>query len=208
MSRYLLLLWALLLVSCAAPVAGLFPPPPGAATVQVCVVRGSRIHTGLAVQQKDLPPLLREAAVMAGAGRDRWIEFGWGEDDGFRKPLTPFIAIRALMGSCSTVMRVEGQSRPDGDALVPVELTQEGFDRLCAFIAGTMAVDATGRPAHLEGPWFRARGLYCACHTCNNWTARALRAAGCPVRPAVCQAPGPLLRQSRRMSRTPLPRSP
>jgi hypothetical protein len=61
--------------------------------------------------------------------------------------------------------------------------------------------DEAGRPIRLGKGWYRARGTYSAFHTCNTWVAEGLRQAGCPITPAWCLMPGPLLQQTRQFGR-------
>lgn len=171
----------------------------------IYVVYSGGLHSTLVLERKDIPPALKPLVAKAGACGEKFIEIGWGEDDGFRKPLSLAIICKSLMGSHRTVMRVEGCSTSPGDclsapdaSLVRVILTRAGFQRLCAFIAATHRKDEKGRPVHLGGGWFQAHGKYSAFHTCNNWTADAPREAGCPIRPGVCQFPGPLMVQVKR----------
>jgi Protein of unknown function (DUF2459) len=204
-SRLLLLLCAVFMVSCAAPVAGLFPPEKGARAVPVYLVYGGGIHSGLAVPRTALSPAWQPVLRQAGVDQQTWIEFGWGEDDGYRKPLTPAIICRSLMGSRRTVVHVEGSRSSPGDCahdpdttLIRVALSAEGFARLEQFLGETLARGPGGGAVPLGDGWFQATGKYSAFHTCNNWTADALRAAGCPLRPGPCQFPGPLVFQAKR----------
>ncbi|MDQ6861446.1 MAG: DUF2459 domain-containing protein [Verrucomicrobiota bacterium] len=171
----------------------------------VFVINHSVLHTGVAVQRSDIPRGLWPASHDYAAFK--YLEVGWGEDDGYRKHLTPRIAFHALRGSEKTVLLCNGFDQPAGQgrAVIAVDLSKEGFERLCQHIAQTYALDESGGPIQLEPNWYRARGRYSAFHNCNNWVAKGLRAAGCPINPAISISPRPLLLQMRQFGRD-LPR--
>lgn len=195
----------LLAVGCAGPIKSLYPPAAGERARSIYVINHGALHTGLAVKRSDVP------AGLWPANRDypnsKYLEVGWGDDDGYRKPLTVGIAIKALAGSKRTVLLADGFSavREKVNAprftVIQVDLSDRGFARLCRHIEKTYALDEAGRPIHLAKDWYRARGTYSAFHTCNTWAAEGLRQAGCPITPAYCLMPGPLLSQVRHFGR-------
>ena len=199
------LLVSLLAAGCAGPVKSLYPPPPGETPRSIYVIHHGSLHTGLAVKRSDIPPGLWPAH--RDYAKFKYLEIGWGEDDGYRKPLTTAIAINALAGSRRTVLLADGFSAIREKVTSPrftviqVDLSDRGFARLCRHIEQTYALDDTGRPIRLEKGWYRARGTYSAFRTCNTWAAEGLRQAGCPITPAYCLTPGPLLLQVRRFGR-------
>jgi hypothetical protein len=138
----------------------------------------------------------------------KYIEVGWGDDDGYRKPLTLGIAIKALMGDSQTVLLAEGFSespaRKYGNpkfTVLAVDLPESGFTRLCDHIQQTYALDPGGAPVRLGAGWYRARGTYSAFNTCNTRVAAGLRKAGCPISPALCLTSGQLLGRVRPFAR-------
>ena len=139
--------------------------------------------------------------------RSKYLEIGWGDDDGYRKPLTVGIATKALLGSKRTVLLADGFNALSEKVNAPrftvieVGLSTRGFARLCQHIEQTYALDASGQPIRLGRGWYRGRGTYSAFHTCNTWAAEGLRQAGCPINPAYCLTPGPLLSQARQFGR-------
>lgn len=195
----------LLGAGCAGPIKSLYPPAAGERARSIYVINRGALHTGLAVKRSEVP-----AAVWP-ANRDypnsKYLEVGWGDDDGYRKPLTVAIAAKALAGSKRTVLLADGFSAVSEKVnaarftVIQVELSERGFARLCRHIEKTYALDETGRPIRLGKGWYRARGTYSAFHTCNTWAAEGLRQAGCPITPAYCLTPGPLLSQARRFGR-------
>ncbi len=112
-----------------------------------------------------------------------------------------------------TVLHVVGFNGPpeivfSGSKLVGVELSPEGFARLCQFIDTTYTRTSAGRTIPL-GPglygtseFYRAHGSYYFPYTCNHWAASALRKAGCPVTPVCSVTAGCLMFQTRRFGTT------
>ena len=196
----------LLLTACAATrdSASRFRSIPSATTVYV--VHHGTLHTGLAVKRSEIPQGHWRAS--ADYGDSRYIEVGWGDDDGYRKPLTTGIAIKALVGSNRTVLLADGFSRSirrkytdPKFTVLAVDLSQTGFSRLCDHIQQTYALDERGNPIRLGDGWYRARGHYSAFNTCNTWVAAGLRKAGCPINPTLCLLPHQLLARVRPFAR-------
>jgi hypothetical protein len=192
-------------VACAGPTKSLYPPRAGEPVRTVYVINHGAIHTGLAVKRSDIPrgvwPANRDYSGL------RYLEVGWGDDDGYRKPLTSGIALKALAGSKRTVLLADGFNTLRAKladpklSIVAVDLSAGGFARLCQHVDQTYALDETGRPIPLGQGWYRGRGTYSAFNTCNTWVAVGLRKAGCPIMPGYCLTPGPLLHQVRRFGR-------
>jgi len=140
--------------------------------------------------------------------RSKYIEVGWGDDDGYRKPLTSGIATKALAGSKRTVLLADGFSQPirakyndPKFTVLAVDLSEAGFDRLCDNIQQTYALNEKRQPIRLGEGWYRARGTYSAFNTCNTWVASGLRKAGCPISSTFCSMPGQLLGRVRPFAR-------
>lgn len=195
---------------CASPVRGLFPAPPGEIPRTIYVLRRG-LHTGVIIRAADIPTgLWPEHREFQNA---EYLEAGWGDSQGYRYPLTSGIALRAMFASKASVLLVHAFSSSITNEyagmakhIIAVQLSTRGFARLCANIQNTYALDPLGRPiplpaAYSEESFFLARGHYSAINNCNNWTARALRAAGCPIRPRWSLLPGTVMRQSRRFGR-------
>jgi hypothetical protein len=195
-----------LLAACAATTK---PPAvfrPNGARPTVYVVHHGGLHTGLAVKRLDI----RRGHWPASAdfADSEYIEVGWGDDDGYRKPLTCGIAMKALLGDPQTVLLADGFSQPPARkynnpkfTVLAVYLPQAGFTRLCDHIQQTYALDQRGEPTRLGAGWYRARGTYSAFNTCNTWVASGLQKAGCPISPALCLTSGQLLGRVRRFAR-------
>ena len=74
--------------------------------------------------------------------------------------------------------------------MIRVDLSYAGFERLCAYIEHSYASDEDrghrplGRGLYGDSRFYLSRERYHAFNTCNVWSARALRDAGCPITPA------------------------
>jgi Protein of unknown function (DUF2459) len=195
----------LLCFACAAPRISSLPDRTAGQVRTVYIVHHGALHTGLTVRRADIPrghwPASRDYAA------SNYIEVGWGDDDGYRKPLTSGIALKALMGDNRTVVLADGFSqlvrkyRDPKFTVLAVDLSETGLSRLCDHIQQTYALDERGRPIRLGAGWYRARGTYSAFNTCNTWIATGLRKAGCPISPILCLTPGQLLGRVRPFAR-------
>jgi uncharacterized protein DUF2459 len=189
---------ALLLAACAGTMRPVSESRSTESHPTVYVVHHGRLHTGLAVRRTDIPHGHWPAS--ADFADSRYIEVGWGDDDGYRKPLTCGIALKALLGDPQTVLLAQGFSQTPARkyndpkfTVLAVDLPQSGFTRLCDHIQQTYTLDSSGKPLRLGAGWYRARGTYSAFNTCNTWVAACLQRAGCPISPALCLTSGQLL---------------
>jgi uncharacterized protein (TIGR02117 family) len=185
----------------------LFPPAPGEPVKTVWVV-GHGWHVGLALRRADVSPLIWPESAALGAVR--FIEVGWGDGDFYPAATgTSGLALKAAFFSDSSALHVTGFDQPVvdffvGSQLVEIELSPRGFDALTRFIHEAYAHAADGKPitvapaAYGRGAFYLARGRYHLLTNSNTWTARALRAAGCPVTPAWALTAGNVLWQARR----------
>lgn len=198
------LIAAAVLSGCAGATMRRVSPVTKAKTVYV--IHHGGLHTGLTIRRADIPPGHWPASSdFAGS---QYIEVGWGDDDGYRKPLTSGIAMKALMGDSRTVLFADGFGQSIrhkyGDpkfTVLAVELSDAGIAQLCDHIQQTYAADNKGGPIRLGGGWYRARGTYSAFNTCNTWIARGLRKAGCPIDDTLCLTAGQLLGRVRPFAR-------
>jgi hypothetical protein len=85
----------------------------------------------------------------------------------------------------------------------PFPGSQDGIQSLATFLSDYLAVDKEGPLSRIgTGPFpqsvfFASTGTYNLGHTCNTWTAEALRAAGLPVTAAGVVFAGQVLDQLR-----------
>lgn len=99
--------------------------------------------------------------------------------------LLPTASVLHIVGFNGSVTRYFAHSE-----VIRVELSEVGFQRLCSYLENSYALDQAGRSQTLApslygaGQFYLSRESYHAFNTCNVWTARGLREAGCPVTPA------------------------
>jgi uncharacterized protein (TIGR02117 family) len=209
----LIQLWLLLAAlvaggtGCLSPVKGVFPPAAGTPHRTVHIVSHGW-HTGVIVSRADIPtnvwPAQRDFA------RFEFLEVGWGDDGFYRADkITTGITLKALFWGNPSVLHVVGFNEPPAtyfskSKLARVELSPEGFARLCQFIDTSYTRTAAGNTIPLgsgiygHSEFYRANGSYYFPHTCNHWAAGALRAAGCPVTPLCSVTAGCVMGQVRR----------
>ena len=103
----------------------------------------------------------------------------WGD-------LSPRTAALALFGRGPTLLHVEHDHEPRADEWQrPIRVTPEEYRRLTDYIRARFQLDEQGRPIPVIGRgynvndmFYEANGGYSLILTCNEWTGRALRAAG------------------------------
>jgi uncharacterized protein (TIGR02117 family) len=148
-------------------------------------------HTGIAIARGDLPAgTVPEAADFPDA---RYFEFGWGDAEyypasaptigmAFGAAMKPTPALVHLMGLAAHPREVF----PKAEA-VELRLTRERFRDLSTYLHGSFARDGAGHVAsakpglHRFSKFYPATGEFHLFNTCNNWTARALAAAGLDI---------------------------
>lgn len=157
-------------------------------------VNTNGVHTGIAVPLSngvmDWRPLV-PAEDLRVPVRGNYIVIGYGHRGFYLETpswadLTASTAASALLGLGSTVIHIDHVQDPqeDGEQRA-LTLSPEEYRRLVAFILPHFQRDAAGRtvPVRGRGYWdndafYEANGRYDAILTCNEWTGRALRAAG------------------------------
>jgi len=187
----------LVLYALAALVLGLVPRNPGfvepADGVEIHV-RTNGVHADLVLPTRwdgiDWSaefPVRDMSRLVAPAS---WIAFGWG-DRGFMlttptwADLRPGTAIIALSGLGRGAMHVEYVDSPGAYDARHVRLSAEQYWRLAAFIRDSFVRDAGGAVRRIDAPgyfgtdaFYEAQPTYTFWYTCNEWTRRALAAAG------------------------------
>ncbi len=185
---------------CAAAPAGSHPALPWRADF-IYVIAGGW-HTELGLPTASISgPLAALASRLPGA---RYLVFGWGARDYYmaRDPglgdllraATPGPAVMLVFPLVVSPAAFAGAA----DALA-IPISRAGADRLSRFLWEGLVVDRNQTPRDLgAGPYpqsvfYAGTGTYDLSHTCNTWTAEALRAAGVPVTTAGIVFAGQLL---------------
>lgn len=152
-------------------------------------------HAGIAFCQADLwrtdwPEAVRFPAY-------RYLEVGWGEAGYYPDP-DPGAgdALRAALWPTDAVLHVAAFDYPPvrlfKGPVREIVLDSVAFRRLVTHVAGYFKRDAQGKVQQVgpglygrESFFYAAHGRYHLLNNCNHWVARALRAAGLPVRGAL-----------------------
>jgi Protein of unknown function (DUF2459) len=187
-----------LLAGCAAPVADLWPPGPGAGA-QTIIVSVDSWHAMIAFPLADDT---RGTGAVPGA---RFEEWGYAERGWYLEGRQGIGGVfRAMFSSSPGVVEVALADRlwaertPDPPAdTFAFSLSEAGQQRLREHLRGTIA---PGSPVALVGTsrFYAARDDYYLFHTCHQYTAQALRAAGLPLTPALAISRGTFAAQLRR----------
>lgn len=124
-------------------------------------------------------------------GRGNYIAVGYGNRDFYlNTPTWADLSLRtagvAMIGGGPTLLHVEHDNDPrPNEWQRPIVLRPQEYRRLARYIRDRFRLDAAGRPVPLigrgYGAWdmfYEANGGYSFVMTCNEWTGRALRAAG------------------------------
>ncbi len=181
------------LLACVSPPSDLFPPGPDTPVKSIYLVSHGW-HAGIVVKRADIPPgVWPQHEDFPDA---EYLEVGWGDKDYYMTPQPHWgITLKAGLLPTASVLHIVGfggsVSRYFADSeVIRIELSEAGFRRLCSYIERSYARDESGRSLTLgpslygDGRFYLSRESYHALNTCNVWTARALREAGCPISPA------------------------
>ncbi len=178
-------------------------------------------HSGIVVPRAAIPPGAWPPGVVerdfAGCA---YLELGWGDRKFYpAKHPNAWMVFDAALLPGPSVLHIVGLEPPLADAhvwsaLVTVTCPPEELVALCRDLGRSFETDAQGRAARM-GPglygkrsgFYPARGAYWIGNTCNNWTARELRAGGLFAGSDVFRAftSGQVIGQARRLvARRPL----
>jgi uncharacterized protein (TIGR02117 family) len=122
----------------------------------------------------------------------RYLVFGWGARD-YYMARDPGIGdlLRAAAPGPAVMLLIPLQIAPEAffgaSNAFDIPVSRDGIQRLSRFLSGYLAMDKNGAPQRIgNGPYpgslfYASTGTYDLGHTCNTWTAEALRLAGLPV---------------------------
>jgi len=180
----------LALAACASPhdplPAAIEPVADGPASTSVAVVQRDW-HTDICLYMGDANAWV--ASLARGFDGAAMLCFGFGERQFVvERRHDPLTMMGALLPSKAavlmTVLRASPQAAFGAQNVVELPVDAAGLAGLQQYLRASFETDATGAPQSLaNGPYagsvyFAASGTYDAFHTCNTWTARALRSAG------------------------------
>ncbi|WP_322014722.1 DUF2459 domain-containing protein [Paraburkholderia sp. J12] len=115
--------------------------------------------------------------------------FGFGERQYVvERKHDPLTMLGALLPSRAAILMTVLRAAPEAafgkENVMEAPVSAAGLDGLQRFLRDSIETDSANDPLRLaDGPYpgslyFAATGTYDALHTCNTWTARALRSAG------------------------------
>ena len=127
-------------------------------------------------------------------GGTNYISVGWG-DKGFYletptwDDLTFSVAFKAVLLPSTTAMHVsyEGEAPREGKMIRSLQISDEQYARLVAFVKSSFEYDAEGKVQAISvsddyyrtnDRFFEAEGSYSGLRTCNTWTNEALKECG------------------------------
>ena len=195
------LLFAILAVPLAYLLAlivlGLIPANAGwreAETGVTVIVNTNGVHTGIGMpihnEIMDWRPLV-PAEHLREPIEANYVIIGYGHRDCYLNTeswadLSPALAFDAALGLGSTLLHVDHLRDPqESSEQKALTLSTDEYRRLVAFVRPRFRLDGQGRSIPVLGRgytgsdmFYEAHGGYSAWLTCNEWTGRALRAAG------------------------------
>ncbi len=140
---------------------------------------------------------------------------GWGDEAFYRSDgANLWLGLAALGPTGPSVLHVTYDAPAASAYLGPTDdlalgVSRAGAARFVAFIDRALELDEAGEPLRIadgkvvgRSSFLRARGSFHLFHVCNQWMARALRAAGVDVNARAAWLAGPLIRQARRKGPT------
>ena len=207
MKAYVLFIGIALLTACATPTV---EPTAreGEPTVLIYLVSHGW-HTGLIIRCADVPEgLWPEAGDFPQA---EYLEIGWGDRDYYQaRDPGLWTTLTATLVPTPSVLHMVGFRDPPAayfpaSEVVELRLPRAGVERLVRYIhdaharEGTQPVAPLGPGLYGDSRFYPAREMFHLFNTCNVWTARALCAAGLPVRDAITMEG--LMAQARRLGR-------
>jgi uncharacterized protein (TIGR02117 family) len=187
----------LLLLAGATLILGLLPANAGwveAARGITIFVADNGVHTGIAVPLRnavmDWRGLVPASDLQQPAEGD-YVLIGFGDRDFYLETpswsaLSPGTAFNAAFGGGEAVLHVEHLATPrEDDEFRAVTLTPDEYRWLADYIQAQFRRDGTGRTIVIPGrgyggndAFYEADGGFSLIANCNEWTGRALRAAG------------------------------
>jgi uncharacterized protein (TIGR02117 family) len=165
-------------------------------------------HTGIILQMDRIPG--GALPPLDGLENHSHLEFGWGDARFYQSGGgSAWLALRALFWPTDSVVHAAGfEPSPDRffrfSNRLRLTVSTEELNRLLDFLANTFwmndlgETEVAGRGLYGDSRFFRGKKRYLFPETCNVWTARALAAMGCRMRPLLAMTAGGTMRQARR----------
>lgn len=143
---------------------------------------------------------------------------GWGDQRFYYSDGADLmLGLDALIPPSPSVLHIAYNAGPSSAYLgpndeTPIAISREGAASFVAYIDRALVLDENGAPIQTStgkvigrSAFLRSRGSFHLFNVCNQWMARALRAAGVDVNARAAWLAGPLIRQVRRVGQTNCP---
>jgi uncharacterized protein (TIGR02117 family) len=191
-------------IVCCTPRGPVNPYAGSAPGTEVIYVISGGWHTELALPVEALGgPLAALKPDFPGA---RYLVFGWGARDYYMAQNAGIgDLLRAVAPGPAVMLVIPLQMSPEaffGASNVSVlPASREGIQRLSEFLWDYLVneqqgiLDRVGTGPYPQSMFYASTGTYNLGHTCNTWTAEALRVAGLPVNAAGVVFAGQVLDQ-------------
>lgn len=148
-------------------------------------------HTGLVIRRGDIPDGLWPEQRQAPPGE--YLEVGWGQRE-FYQTRDPSLlqALGAALWPAPSILHLVGFNGPVAvrfpySEVVALQLDAAAMTRVAQYISDAYERNAAGGIIRMgqglygDSRFFAGREKFHLFRTCNVWTARALRLAGCPA---------------------------
>lgn len=192
--------WLLLILSItwftACGKEDVFPPKDVGPRTRLIYVTNNGWHTAIVVPAPALAATkaLPEIADFPDAA---FLEFGWGDFVYYQAKEKTFkmTLVAALIPTPAIMHMAALQAPPEDDGsglkMIPVKLTESGFQRFVEVLAAEFERPPDGRAQSVSrglysnnSYFYHARGEFHVLNTCNTWTARMLLLGGIPLSPS------------------------
>lgn len=148
-------------------------------------------HTGLVIRRGDIPDGLWPEQRQAPPGE--YLEVGWGQRE-FYQTRDPSLlqALGAALWPAPSILHLVGFNGPVAarfphSQIMALQLDAAAMTRVAQYISDAYERNAAGGIIRMgqglygDSRFFAGREKFHLFRTCNVWTARALRLAGCPA---------------------------
>lgn len=178
---------------CAASIKGACPADARGELAKTIYLVSHGWHVGIVVNRANIPNDIH--LVHKDFSNADYLEIGWGDRDFYQMPIPDLgTALKAVLLPTPSVLHIVAfndsvASYFPHSEIIRVRLSDAGFQRMIRYIAASYDRDPVGNIVPLgtglygASQFYRSQETYHLFRTCNVWVARALDAAGCPVRP-------------------------
>ncbi len=151
-------------------------------------------HAGIVVKRADIPDAVWSEHM--DFPTSKFLEVGWGDRDYYQTPDPHWgITLKAALWPTESVLHVVAFDDSvlayfPRSKIIEIKLSESGLEQLSRHISASYAKDAAGKSVPLGPGLYGVSQMYLSTetyhlfNTCNVWTARAIKEAGCPISPA------------------------